>query len=70
MFAEYLERQRLCPLPSTRDLGLNPIHDIIDTLEMLVLKHEYGINMLATVVRASQCGIITEATQKNLIHTV
>ena len=38
----------------------------IEPRELLMLKHEYGISMLAALFRAGQCGIITPATQKNL----
>lgn len=38
----------------------------IEPRELLMLKHEYGISMLAALFRARQCGIITPATQKNL----
>ena len=38
----------------------------IEPRELFILKHEYGISMLATLFRAGQCGIITPATQKNL----
>lgn len=38
----------------------------IEPRELLMLKHEYGISMLAALFRAGQCGIITPATQKAL----
>ncbi|WP_054113014.1 helix-turn-helix domain-containing protein [Marinagarivorans algicola] len=38
----------------------------IEPRELFMLKHEYGISMLAALFRAGQCGIITPATQKNL----
>jgi Zn-dependent peptidase ImmA (M78 family)/transcriptional regulator with XRE-family HTH domain len=38
----------------------------IEPRELLMLKHEYGISMLAALYRAGQCGIITPATQKSL----
>ncbi|WBA10523.1 helix-turn-helix domain-containing protein [Salinivibrio kushneri] len=38
----------------------------IEPRELLMLKHEYGISMLAALFRAHQCGIITPATQKKL----
>lgn len=38
----------------------------IEPRELLMLKHEYGISMLASLYRAGQCGVITSATQKSL----
>ncbi|MEL0635208.1 MAG: helix-turn-helix domain-containing protein [Marinomonas sp.] len=38
----------------------------IEPRELLMLKHEYGISMLAALYRAGQCEIITPATQKSL----
>ncbi|MFA0050068.1 helix-turn-helix domain-containing protein [Vibrio breoganii] len=38
----------------------------IEPRELFMLKHEYGISMLAALFRAGQCGIITPAIQKNL----
>jgi len=38
----------------------------IEPRELFMLKHEYGISMLAALYRAGQCGIITTATQKSL----
>ncbi len=38
----------------------------IEPRELFMLKHEYGISMLATLVRAGQCDIITQATQRNM----
>ncbi|MCZ4337884.1 helix-turn-helix domain-containing protein [Shewanella colwelliana] len=38
----------------------------IEPRELFMLKHEYGISMLAALFRAGQCGIITSATQKSL----
>lgn len=38
----------------------------IEPREFFMLKHEYGISMLAILFRAGQCGIITPATQKSL----
>lgn len=38
----------------------------IEPRELFMLKHEYGISMLATLYRAGQCGIITEATKRGL----
>ncbi|BDX04623.1 helix-turn-helix domain-containing protein [Planctobacterium marinum] len=38
----------------------------IEPRELFMLKHEYGISMLAILYRAGQCGIITESTQRGL----
>lgn len=38
----------------------------IEPRELFMLKHEYGISMLATLVRTGQCGIITPATQRSM----
>ncbi|MFV0574910.1 MAG: helix-turn-helix domain-containing protein [Vibrio sp.] len=38
----------------------------LELRELFMIKHEYGISMLATLYRAGQCKIITEATQRNM----
>lgn len=36
----------------------------IEPQELLMMKHEFGISMMAILVRAGQCGVISEGTQK------
>lgn len=38
----------------------------IEPRELFMLKHEYGISMLATLYRAGQCSIISESAQRGL----
>ena len=38
----------------------------VEPRELFMLKHEYGISMLAALYRAGLCGIITAATQRGL----
>ncbi|MCG9748239.1 XRE family transcriptional regulator [Shewanella sp. Isolate8] len=38
----------------------------IEPRELFMLKHEYGISMLAALYRAGQCEIITQATQRSI----
>jgi Zn-dependent peptidase ImmA (M78 family)/transcriptional regulator with XRE-family HTH domain len=38
----------------------------LEPRELFMLKHEYGISMMAILYRAGQCRIISEATQRNM----
>ncbi len=38
----------------------------IEPRELFMLKHEYGISMMATMIRAYQCGVIGEGLRKGL----
>lgn len=38
----------------------------LEPRELFMLKHKYGISMLAALYRAGQCGIISQATQRGL----
>ncbi|MBB1351219.1 MULTISPECIES: ImmA/IrrE family metallo-endopeptidase [unclassified Pseudoalteromonas] len=72
--SEELDEEKACNhfagaflLPSTSLIQhLGKSRTQLEAQELYMLKHEYGISMLASLFRASQSGVISYQTQKNM----